>query len=227
MTTTIVEPTYHDFSWLGLKTAQIPGIYGPNQKAKAPVLAAYILTAFARLKCDSDGPITFAELFCADGFYAMFAAHFGASRAIGFDNDRDGHLAAAARIRDLLRLEQVSFVKTDIEAIDPAERFSVVANVGGLYHVEDPVAVLKKSYEMATDFLIVQSVVSMASTAPDYFAKPAPGLTWGNRFSRESFDKMMAETGWKVVDRAFNLLVANERLEDRGSVYYLIDKRGR
>jgi hypothetical protein len=44
-------PSYHDFSWLGLPTTQIEGIYAPNQRAKAPVIAAYILLAFARLRC--------------------------------------------------------------------------------------------------------------------------------------------------------------------------------
>lgn len=33
-------PIYHDFSWLGLKTRQIEGIYAANQHAKAPVIAA-------------------------------------------------------------------------------------------------------------------------------------------------------------------------------------------
>lgn len=46
-----IGPTYHDFSWLGLPTRQIEGIYAPNQRAKAPVIAAYILLAFARLRC--------------------------------------------------------------------------------------------------------------------------------------------------------------------------------
>lgn len=218
------EPTYHDFSWLGLPTRQIDGIYAPNQAAKAPVITAYILLALARLKCRGVAPISFAELFCADGFYAMFAARFGAARAVGFDNDRDGHLAAARRISEVLDLHQVSFEHTDIEAIDPARRFSVVANVGGLYHVSDPEAVLRQSYAMAEHFLIVQNVVSMCNDDVDYFERPAPGLSWGNRFSRRSFDALIERTGWRVLERDFNLLTANPREEDRGSVYYLIEK---
>lgn len=220
-----IGPTYHDFSWLGLPTRQIEGIYAPNQRAKAPVIAAYILLAFARLRCAGREDITFAELFCADGFYAMFAARFGASAAVGFDDDRDGHLAKAELIRGRLGLEQVRFEKTDVAAISPAQRFAVVANVGGLYHVDDPVRVLQQSYDMATDYLIVQTVVSLARTEDDYFERPAPNWTWGNRYSRASFDRLIREQGWHVVDQSFNVLAGNARPEDQGSVYYLIEKR--
>ena len=219
-----LEPTYHDFSWLGLPTRQIEGIYAPNQAVKAPVITAYILLALARLKARGVAPISFAELFCADGFYAMFAARFGADRAVGFDNDRDGHLAAARRIRDRLGLASVDFERTDIEAIDPARRFSIVANVGGLYHVDDPEAVLRQSFAMTEHYLIVQNVVSLADDSGDYFCRPAPGLSWGNRFSRQSFDALIARTGWRVVLQDFDVLAGNPRLEDRGCVFYLIEK---
>lgn len=217
-------PLYHDFAWLGLPTAQLPGIYGPNQQAKAPVLAAYILLAFARLRCCGHDAISFAELFCADGFYALLAAHFGAARSTGYDDDRDGHLANAERMRDLLGLHQTTFRRIAVESIAPGERADVVANVGGLYHVDDPEAVLDKSYEMANHYLIVQTVVSLARDEADYLERPAPGLSWGNRYSRASFDRMIRSRGWHIVDALFNTLDGNPRLEDRGSLYYLIEK---
>lgn len=224
---TELQATYHDFSWLGLPTRQIEGIYAPNQAAKAPLISAYVLLALARVRQRQAGEISFAELFCADGFYAMFAARFGADRAWGFDNDRDGHLAMAEQIRQRLQLDQVQFECSAIEAIAPERQFSIVANVGGLYHVDDPEAVLRQSYAMARHFLIVQNVVSLAVEAEgreDYFCRPAPGLSWGNRYSRQSFDALIRRTGWKVVLQDFNTLDANPRLEDRGSVYYLIEK---
>lgn len=224
-TATGLPPGYHDFSWLGLSTPQIEGIYAPNQVAKAPVLCAYILLALARAKHRHEGrQPSFVELFCADGFYAMFAARFGALSAVGMDNDREGHLASAERIRQQLGLENVRFEQTDIERIDPARHFSVVANVGGLYHVDDPEAVLQQSWDMATDYLIVQNVVSLASDDPGYFCRPAPGLSWGNRYSRQSFEALIASKGWRVVLSDFNVLSANPRIEDRGSLYYLIEK---
>jgi hypothetical protein len=217
-------PLYHDFAWLGMPTVQLPGIYAPNQQAKAPVIAAYLLTAFARLRCRGQRDLSFAELFCADGFYTLLAAHFGASRATGYDDDREGHLANAERMRELLGLGQAEFRRTRVEAIPDAERADVVANVGGLYHVDDPEAVLDRSYRMANHYLIVQTVVSLARDEPDYFERPAPGLSWGNRYSRASFDRMIRSRGWRIVDALFNTLDGNPRLEDRGSLYYLIEK---
>jgi hypothetical protein len=102
----------------------------------------------------------------------------------------------------------------------------VVANIGGLYHVSDPEDILSMSYLMAKRYLIVQSVVSLATNDENYFSAPAPapGWTWGNRFSRESFDKMIQSKRFKVIDKHFNKLEGNDRLEDKGSVYYLIEK---
>lgn len=218
-------PGYHDFSWLGLPTPQIPGIFKPNQDAKAPVLCAYILLALARVRNQGVSDASFAELFCADGFYAMFAARFGAASATGYDNDRDGHFASALRMKDRLGLANVDFVRSAVEDVRDVS-FDIVANVGGLYHVDDPLKVLSASWRMARRFLIVQNVVSLASDDPAYFVRPAPGLSWGNRFSRSSFDRAVAGLGGRVVLQDFNTLDANPRIEDRGSVYYLIEKAG-
>jgi hypothetical protein len=215
---------YHDFSVLGFPTKQMAGIYQANQTVKAPVITYYILRALSTLRRRRMESISFAELFCADGFYAMFARHFGATRAVGYDNDRDGYLASADKVKTALGLGDVEFVKTEIAAIPRETRFSIVANVGGLYHVENPVEILDQSYEMADHFLIVQTVVSLANDDPDYFESPAPGWPWGNRFSRSSFDRLISAREWNVCDHTSNILTGNDRPEDRGSVYYLIAK---
>jgi hypothetical protein len=120
----------------------------------------------------------------------------------------------------------VKFVNMDVNAIDTRAPVDIVANVGGLYHVDNPLEILRKSYAMAAKYLVVQNVVSLASTSETHFESPAPGWTWGNRFSMQSFDAAIHATGWDVVDRHFNELEGNERPEDRGSVYYLIRKPG-
>ena len=58
-----------------------------------------------------------------------------------------------------------------------------------------------------------------------YFETPAPGWTWGSRYNRHSFGKLIADLGYEIVDMHFNELEGNGRLEDRGSVYYLIKVR--
>ena len=218
------EPTgfYHDFRRLGLFNVQLPGIFAANQAAKEPILSAYLLLAIAKLKNRGVTPISFAELFCADAYYAQFAKRFGADSSTGFDSNKDGFLDQARAANRLLGSD-VELVATTVEDIPTDRRFSIVANIGGLYHVDDPAAVLVQSAHMEEHYLIIQNVVSLATSSPEYFERPAPGWTWGNRFSRQSFDAMIGRFGFAVVDTAFNVLTGNDRPEDRGSVYYLID----
>ena len=217
-------PLYHSYRLLGGLNDQIPGIYAPNQACKEPILLAYIQWAIAKCRVTAATPVSFAELFCADGYYAMMARHLGATSSMGIDNDRDRHLGTAATVAEALGVGDVQFFNMDVNTIDTIPPVDIVANVGGLYHVANPLEILRKSYAMAAKFLIVQNVVSLASTAPDYYASPAPGWTWGNRFGVQSFDAAMRQTGWDLVDRHFNELEGNDRPEDRGSVYYLVRK---
>ena len=62
----------------------------------------------------------------------------------------------------------------------------------------------------------------MANEDPDYFESPAPGWTWGCRFNNASFDKVVRELGLEIMDQHFNELEGNDRVEDRGSSYYLL-----
>jgi len=217
-------PLYHSYRLLGGTNEQFPGIFAPNQACKEPILIAYIQWAIAKCRDTIATPVSFAELFCADGYYAMLARKLGATESMGIDNDRDQHFGTAPKIAAALGLADVRFVKMEVDAIDTLPQVDIVANVGGLYHVANPLEILRKSYAMARRFLIVQNVVSLASTDPAHFVTPAPGWTWGSRFGRESFDAAMRATGWDIVDHHFNELEGNTRPEDRGSAYYLVRK---
>lgn len=217
-------PLYHSYSFLGVDNEQISGIYAPNQKVKSPIITAYIAQAIA--KCagqDEHGP-SFTELFCADGYYAMIASRLGCHISIGIDNNSDKHFEKAEVIAERLGLTGCQFIQSEITTESSFARTDIVANLGGLYHVEDPAKILENSYHQAIQYLIVQSVVSLAVEDDSYFESPAPGWTWGCRFSRSSFHKMMMSVCPNIVDHHFNELPGNERPEDRGSVYYLIKR---
>jgi hypothetical protein len=216
-------PLYHSFDLFGVKNAQLP-VYGPNQRAKAPIICAYIQYAIAKCRTRIADPVTFAELFCADGYYAMVARLLGATHSLGIDNGREPHFELAPRVLSRLGLDHVEFRRMEVDNIDRLPQVDVVANIGGLYHVHNPREILQKSYAMARRYLIVQSVVSLANDDEDYFETPAPGWTWGCRFSRASFLKMVTDLGYSVVDTHFNELEGNGRPEDRGSVYMLVRK---
>jgi hypothetical protein len=217
---------YHDFSLFRVKNAQLPGPFYLNQCCKAPIIQSYIALAIAKSKKNIDDQVTFAELFCADGYYAMVATLFGATKSYGIDNNKDGYFDKAIQMAQLLKINNVEFINGDIakSRLKCIENVDIVANIGGLYHVEHPVDVLIKSYKLAKKYLIIQSVVSMANEDPYYFETPAPGWSWGCRFNKKSFHEMVQDLGYNIYDYHFNELVGNDRPEDRGSVYYLIEK---
>jgi hypothetical protein len=215
---------YHDYSIFGARSRQLPGIFAANQAAKAPIIRAYIQLAIAKCKQRPGDPVSFTELFCADGYYAMVARHFGADRATGIDNDRDGYFRKSATIAQRLGLTNVSFVKADIAQIQTFEPADIVANLGGLYHVSDPQRILEQSYALARRFLIVQTVYSLATDDPAYLEVPAPKWDWGCRFSFAWLQARVRALGGRVLDSHANVLEGNPHPEDRGSAYFLIEK---
>lgn len=217
-------PLYHKYDFFGVNNEQLPGIYGLNQQAKSPIITAYIALAIALSRKQANDPVSFLEMFCADGYYAMVASRLGASRSMGIDNNREGHLPNARTIAKLLNIENIDFLEQEISADSNFEPADIVANIGGLYHVSSPHEILRLSYEKARKFLIIQTVVSLKNDDEDYYESPAPGWTWGNRFSVSSFHKLVTSTFSNIVCHHKNELEGNDRLEDRASLYYLIAK---
>jgi hypothetical protein len=220
---TDLGPLYHDYSFFGAVNDQLPGIYAANQAAKAPIITAYIALAIADAR-ESAAAVSFTELFCADAYYAMVAARLGAACVRGVDNHRDDFSTIAPEVARRLGIRDFELVDLDVATqIDRLPPADVVANVGGLYHVSDPEAVLRASYDLARRYLVVQSVVSLANEDPHYFESPAPGWDWGSRYSLVSFDTMVRSQGWNILAWHANELTGNTAAQDRGSVYYLVE----
>lgn len=219
-----LETFFHDFSFFGIENKQISEMYYLNQRSKAPIIIAYIALAIAKCKNQINDDVTFAELFCADGYYSMVAAHLGATKSYGIDHDKENYFEKSKRIAKKIKISNIEFIEHDVNNLESIKigKVDIVANIGGLYHVGKPEEVLIKSYNMAKKYLIIQSVVSMANEDPNYFESPAPGWSWGSRYNRVSFEKMIKKLGYTVIDYHFNELEGNHRPEDRGSVYYLI-----
>jgi hypothetical protein len=216
-------PLYHDYAFFGASGEQLPGIYGPNQRAKAPMITAYTALAIADVLEGGDD-VSFVELFCADAYYAMVAARLGATSVRGVDNHRDEFSDKAPEIARRLGIEGFELIDADVADMASLEPADIVANVGGLYHVSNPEEVLQASYELAARYLIVQSVVSLANEDPDYFEAPAPGWDLGSRYNPISFDTMVRDQGWNLLAWHRNELTGNTDASSRGSVYYLIEK---
>lgn len=216
-------PLYHSYRLFGVENQQIEN-FRVNQRCKESLILGYILVAMGKVRATCDYQPSFAELFCADGYFTMCAAYFGANPAVGIDNNRDGWSPNGPEIARRLGLNNVSFQWGDVNEIDGENLYDVVANIGGLYHVSNPVDVLRKSYALARRFLVVQSVVTTTTNDANYFVSPAPGLQHGCRYSAQSFANMVVAQGYRIIDAQFNQLEGNQRPEDRGSVYMLIEK---
>jgi hypothetical protein len=61
----------------------------------------------------------------------------------------------------------------------------------------------------------------LARTKPDYFETPAPGWTWGSRFSYGCLQGFLTRAGWEIIEATQSDLAGNERPDDRGSAYLL------
>ena len=70
-------------------------------------------------------------------------------------------------------------------------------------------------------YLIIQTVVSLANEDKGYFENPAPGWTWGCRFSHEYLLEMLKSSGWTVLEQDRNELIENIMPCDSGSSYCL------
>jgi hypothetical protein len=222
----VLDGLYHEYALFGKTNRQAAGHFAANQQAKAPIITAYIALAIAKVK-DCQENVSFVELFCADAYYAMAASRLGATTVAGIDSNKDGY-ADADKVMEIAReldVANLTYINSEISEVGREVTYDIVANVGGLYHVNNPEEILEQSYAMAKRFLIVQSVVSLATDDEYYFEAPAPGWDWGCRYSRASFDRMIESKDYKILERHFNILQGNERPEDRGSAYYLIEKQ--
>jgi len=213
---------YHEYSFFGVQNNQGKGFYELNQKCKFPTISAYIHLAISKCRKNLKDSVTFTELFCADAYYAMLALKFGVDKSYGVDCNAS--FGISTEIAKRLKFDNYQFLCMTMDKMDTLEKTDIVANVGGLYHVSNPKEILENSYNLAKKYLVIQSVVSMSNSDENYFETPAPGWTWGGRYNKYSFDKMIRSFGWKILDSHFNELEGNGRLEDRGSVYYLIEK---
>jgi SAM-dependent methyltransferase len=212
-----VQPWYHDFADLGLPTPQRPGAFPLNQAAKQAPLLRLVDEALATARTGA-APPTVLDLFCGDGFYSIYAAQQGASHVVGIDLD-DTEIAKARLVTRLLGLTNVQLRVEDV--LSSEARATVGICAGGLYHVSDPAAVLARLATRIERVLVIQTVFHMGRTESDYLETPAPGWTWGCRFSWEHLLEMTERSGWRVVHAERNELLGNVSPEHRGSAYLL------
>lgn len=229
--TTYFSPNwYHDFSCMGLKTYQFDdGGYHEAQLDKHKVLFEFIDKAIAIIQRKSKkNEVSGVELFCADGFYSNYAVNAGCSSMLGIDlADKSGEgvkrgvvIKQARLVTKLLNNDnEIKFINDDVFNLN--KKFQLCLCFGGLYHIENPKKLLQLLRDHVTEVLIIQTIVSLETEDENYFESPAPGWTWGCRFSHANLKNMIKETGWRVIDEKRNEMTYNQRLCDKGSSYLM------
>lgn len=212
-----LHPWYHDFAPLGVATPQESGHFPANQRAKAPVLESMVREVLGEV---GEGAET-VEIFCADGYYSIASARWGAARSTGIDWN-PYHIERAKLASRLVGVaDRTEFRQGDVYRIEG--EWDILMNLGGLYHIADPMALLRQSLAWTRRYMVVQTVYSLANDDPGYFEAPAPGWSWGCRFSLARFEAMLLEAGWKITRLQTGELPGNDRPEDRGSVYAICE----
>jgi SAM-dependent methyltransferase len=213
------EYWYHDFSSLGLTTPQRPGPWAANQLSKEEPITLRIANAIDschRLGVDP----SVLELFCADGFFGCVAADRGAASVVGIDIDEP----EVERARLAARLLGQRHTRFEVEDVWTTTRTAAIGIcAGGLYHLEDPEALLRRLRPLISHFLVIQTVFHLDVDDPEYFESPAPGWTWGSRTGYAGVLAMVERAGWTILDHDRNELLGNDERSNRGSAYLLCE----
>jgi hypothetical protein len=210
----LIGAWYHDFSALGVATCAMH----PNQQSKQGPLFALIDQALSLCR-DQSLPGRGVELFCSDGFYSNYAIQNGASEMQGVDLD-PLYIAEARLISKVLgNTRQTRFSVANV--FDLRDRFDFCICAGGLYHLSNPQELLRRLTGRVRCALVIQTVYSLEDKPDDYFETPAPGWTWGCRFSLPYLLRMVEDSGWTIVSSSADELGGNAELKDRGSAYLL------
>ena len=219
---------YHSFESLGIDNLQKGGIYPLNQVSKEGIILSYLRLAIEKTKASSKENISVLDLFSADCYYAFYAEKYGANIVHCVDSDKLALQQAKILINKWNIEDKIKIFAEDVFKFENAFEYDIVLCCGGLYHIYDPPELIKKIADKhKPNYLIIQTACSLNKLfdfAP-YFESPAPGWTWGCRFNKSYLNDILLKNNFSIVDFTFNELEGNERVEDRGSMYYLLKRK--
>jgi hypothetical protein len=144
---------------LPVANAELPSIH----RTRASLIEPRIRTVLA----ERPGA-TALDLACNEGWFSQRLVEWGAARVLGIDV-RKRNVLRAEVMRDHYGIppEQLEFREGDVFDLDPAElgRFDVVLVLGLIYHVENPMGVLRLARACTRGLCVVESQLTR-QTAP-------------------------------------------------------------
>jgi 2-polyprenyl-3-methyl-5-hydroxy-6-metoxy-1,4-benzoquinol methylase len=101
---------------------------------------------------------TVLDIGCNSGFFSLDLATRGAQHVDGVDL-RPDNIARAQFVKEHFGVDNVDFRVSDADDLDIGRQWDVVLNLGLLYHVLNPLQLLRRTYELCSRFAIVDTVV--------------------------------------------------------------------
>jgi tRNA (mo5U34)-methyltransferase len=116
-----------------------------------------ICGTLATLLGDRLAQTTVLDLGCSAGFFSLDLATRGAQHVDGVDL-RPANVAQARFLAEHFGVDNVSFTVSAAEEFEPGRRWDVVLNLGLLYHVTQPIELVRKTYELCCELAIIDTV---------------------------------------------------------------------
>lgn len=127
---------------------------------------------------------------CHEGYYAFALRKLGVAEVLGIDY-REENLRRARFVAEQQEVSAVRFLQADVEELNPASlgTFDLTLCFGLLYHLENPMRVLRRLYALTGEVLLLETQV---------VAEVEGAAEWGSREWTRPFQGVLAvidETG--------------------------------
>lgn len=136
---------------------------GSVHQTRAEMIEAPVREALAA----SNGG-TAVDLACSEGWFAHRLLDWGAGRVLGLDI-REQNVRRAELMRAHLGVpaDRLTFRQSDVQGLPlaPEETFDVVLLLGLIYHVEDPVGIIRRARALTRRLTVIESQLTR-QTAP-------------------------------------------------------------
>jgi tRNA (mo5U34)-methyltransferase len=137
---------------VAVANAELPSIHQTRADLMEPAVRAALAAA---------GPsATVLDLACNEGWFSHRVIEWGADRVVGIDV-RQRNIERATVMRDHFGIapERLELRQADVFRLEPEElgRFDVVLVLGLIYHVENPMGVLRLAHACTRSLCVVES----------------------------------------------------------------------
>lgn len=111
----------------------------------------------AELLGDELGASRVLDIGCSAGFFSLDLAARGAAHVDGIDL-RAANIARARFVAEHYGVRNVSFRVSDVDDFITEDAWDVVLNLGLLYHVVNPLQLLRQTYELCRKFAVIDTL---------------------------------------------------------------------